>query len=72
MRGKIWWILAAVLAALAAACLWLVPGVRFSGVLCAALAVACLLWLDINYYLREPFALVKTWILDIAMKGVTI
>ena len=29
-------------------------------------------WLDINYYLREPFALVKTWILDIAMKGVTI
>ena len=48
MRGKIWWILAAVLAALAAACLWLVPGVRFSGVLCAALAVVCLLWLALG------------------------
>ncbi len=28
--------------------------------------------LTVNYYLREAFALVKTWILDIAMKGVTI
>ena len=28
--------------------------------------------LTVNYYLREAFALVKTWTLDIAMKGVTI
>lgn len=80
MSGKIWLTAAAVLAALGAACLWLVPGVRFSGVLCAGLAMACLLWMALGrlseksrfWKLCKRIFLVEFWALAALLLGLEV